>query len=127
MRTLIISVISLSILVIGWCIFVRYADDNLHKLINRIDDDITVSVNSEEWEKASDSFKKLSESWHKQKKVYSLFMDTSAINETDYSIAKAKAYISAKNIPLATGELSCIKEQLSFLHLNELISIDNVF
>jgi len=126
LKSLIISIVSLGVLVMGWCFFVNYADDHLHKLMDEIEDEITISVKNSEWDKASNDFKDLSKSWHKDKKIYSFFIDTSAINETDYSIARAKAYISAENEPLAIGELSCIKEQLGFLHLNELITIDNV-
>lgn len=126
MKALVISIISLGIIIIGWCTFVNYADDNLHKLIDKIEDDITISIKSEEWDIASESFQEISKAWHKQKKIYSFFINTSAINETDYSIARAKAYIVTKNQPLALGELSCIKEQLGFLHLNELITIDNI-
>lgn len=126
MKALIVSIISLGIIVSGWLIFVNYADNNLHKLIDNIEDDITISVKSEEWDKASDSFNEVSKSWHKQKKIYSFFLDTSAINQTDYSIARAKSYISSEDEPLALGELSCIKEQLGFLHLNELITLENI-
>jgi hypothetical protein len=127
LRALIISVISMLVLVAGWGIFVKYTDEHLHELRNMIDEEILVSVSQEEWETASSSFEDLSEKWHKQKKVYSFFIDTQAINNTDYSIAKAKSYIKAEDYALATGELACIKEQLGFMHLNELITLENIF
>ncbi|QOX65606.1 DUF4363 family protein [Anoxybacterium hadale] len=127
MKALIISAASMVIIIASWGIFVNYADSNLHELTGMIEDDILVSVYSEDWEKAVTQIESLTEKWHKQKKVYTFFFNTSAVMETDYSIAKAKNYIKSNSVPLASGELSCIKEQLGFLHLNELITLDNIF
>ena len=127
MKSLIISIVSLGLFVSGWCVFVNFTDKNLHQLMGKIEDDIIVSVYQGEWDQSLESFKEVSDAWHKQKKVYSFFLDTSAINETDYSFARADEYIKAKNLPLTVGELSCIKEQLGFLHLNEQITLENIF
>ena len=127
MKALIISIISMVLVVAGWGIFVNYADKNIHELKNMIEKEIVVSVYADDWDSANVQFKDLSDKWHKQKKIYTFFFDTQAVMETDYSIARAKNYIYAKDIPLASGELSCINEQLGFLHLNELITLDNVF
>lgn len=127
MRSLIISIISLAVIVAAWGIFVNYADKNIHELTGIIEDDILENVYAQNWDKAEDQIADLSKKWHDQKKTYTFFFDTAAVMETDYSIARAKHYITAKDISLASGELSCIKEQLGFLHLNELITLDNVF
>jgi len=126
-RALITSILSIAVLVTSWSIFVNYSDKNIHKLMNAIEDDILISVYAEDWDKAEDQLNDLSKKWHKQKKVYSFFFNTTDINDTDFSIARAKNYIYAKDVPLASGELNCVKEQLGFLHLNELITLDNVF
>ncbi|HVI42376.1 MAG TPA: DUF4363 family protein [Anaerovoracaceae bacterium] len=127
MRALIISIVTVAVMISGWSIFVNYSDKNIHQLMNSIEDDILISVYAEDWDKAEDQYNDLSEKWHKQKKIYTFFFNTKDINDTDYSIARAKNYIYAKDVPLASGELNCIQEQLKFLHLNELITIDNVF
>ncbi len=127
MRALIISILSIVVLITSWSIFVNYSDKNIHKLMNAIEDDILISVYAEDWDKAEDQLNDLSKKWHKQKKVYSFFFNTMDINDADFSIARAKNYIYAKDVPLASGELNCVKEQLGFLHLNELITLDNVF
>jgi hypothetical protein len=127
MKSLIISFISIAVMIAGWSIFVDYSDKNIHGLMNSIEDDILISVYAQDWDKAEKQFNGMAEKWHKQKKIYSFFFNTVDINETDYSIAKAKNYIYARDLPLAAGELNCTKEQLRFLHLNELITLDNVF
>jgi len=127
MRALIVSILIITVVVTSWGIFVTYSDRTIHDLMNAIEDDILISVETGDWDKASDQFGKLSKAWHKQKKVYSFFFNSKDINDTDYSIARAKNYIHSKDFALAAGELNCIKEQLGFLHSNELITLDNVF
>ncbi len=127
MRALVVSILAIAVIAASWGIFVNYSDKNIHKLMNTIEEDILISVYAEDWDKAADQFNDLSKKWHKQKKVYSFFFNTKAINDTDFSIARAKNYIYSRDISLASGELNCIKEQLGFLHLNELITLDNVF
>lgn len=127
MRSLIVSFISIAVVVSGWCIFVNFSDRNIHHLINMIEDDIMVSVNAEDWEKASEHIDELSGKWHEQKKIYTFFFDTTDIMDTEYSISKAEHYIKAKDISLASGELNLVRVQLEFLHKNELITLDNVF
>lgn len=127
MKALVTALVSIAILVTSWGIFVNYSDKSIHRMMNSIEDDILVSVYAENWDKAEEQISALSKKWHKNKKVYSYFFNTIDLNETDYSIARAKSYIDAKNVSLSVGELSCIKEQLGFLHLNELASADNIF
>ncbi len=127
MRALIVSILGIAVIVAGWGSFVKYSDRNIHQLMNAIEEDILISVYAEDWGKAEDQFNDLSKKWHKQKKVYSFFFNAKDINDTDFSIARAKNYIYSENVPLAAGELNCIKEQLGFLHANELITIDNIF
>ncbi|HWQ78529.1 MAG TPA: DUF4363 family protein [Anaerovoracaceae bacterium] len=127
MRSLIISFVVMALVVSGWGIFVNYSDKNIHRLMNVIEDDILVSVNAEDWEKASEQIDELSEKWDKQKKVFTFFFDTEDIRDTGFSISRAKNYIKAKNLSLAAGELNLTKEQLEFLHMNELITLDNIF
>lgn len=127
MRTLIASIVIMAATITIWGFFVRYSDKTIHDLMGTIEDDVLISVQSENWGDASDQFRKLSEKWHKQKKIYSFFFNSKDINDTDYSIARAKEYIHTENKSLASGELNCIREQLKFLHANELITLDNVF
>lgn len=127
MRALIISILSVAVIIASWGIFVNYSDKSIHEMTNAIEDEILISVYAEDWTNAQAQFDEFSKKWHKEKKIYSFFYSTVSLNETDYSIARAKNYIYSENIALSSGELSCIKEQLGFLHLNELISLDNLF
>lgn len=127
MKALVISFISISVVIAAWGVFVNYSDKSIHGLMNTIEDDIIISVYAEDWDKAEKQFDDMAKKWHKQKKIYSFFFNTMDLNEADYSIARAKDYIHSRDLPLAAGEMNCIKEQLKFLHLNELITLDNTF
>lgn len=127
MKALIISIISIAVVIAGWGIFVSYSDRTIHRLMNSIEDDILVSVYAQEWDRAEKQFDKVSKDWHRQKKIFTFFFNTKEINDTDYSIARTKYYIRIRDAALASGELNCVQEQLKFLHLNELITLDNIF
>jgi len=126
-KALITSIICFSILTIAWALFVNYADKNIHAMTGSIEDVIMKSISMEDWETADNQFEKLTDKWHKKKKVFTFFYHTSVINDTDFSIARAKGYIKSKDASMAIGELLCLKEQLAFLHLNELITPENIF
>lgn len=127
MKSLIISIVCLGILVGGWFVFANFADDTLHSLMNYIEEDIMAETIDEDWSAAQKSMDNLSHRWHRYKKIYVFFLNTDDINQTDYSIARADYYIKAKDLSNSTGELACIKEQLRFLHLNETITLENIF
>jgi hypothetical protein len=127
LRALIISTIILLCLIFIWFTFVDYADENLHALIDIIEKNVAVSIQDDDWESAAQIFQQVSEQWHENKKVYSFFFNTSDVMDTDFSIAKAEAYIAMQDVALSMGELSHIKEQLGFLHSNELITLENIF
>ncbi|MEG0829868.1 MAG: DUF4363 family protein [Anaerovoracaceae bacterium] len=126
MRNFIISIVCLTLLTGIWAVFYSYSNKTLHLYIDQIETSIIKNVETENWDKASDSFDALSENWHHYKKRAAFFMDTMAINDTDYSFARAKYYIRAKDVSNASGELSCLKEQLTFLHKNETVALENI-
>ena len=127
MRSFIISIVSLLILMVIGIGYSIYSDKELHSYISEIEENIIISVENEDWQAADNDFAKLSRDWHKYKKIAAFFLQTDAINDTDYSIARAKYYIKSKDVSNASGELSCLKEQLTFLHFNETISPQNIF
>lgn len=127
MKALISSILLLAVSVAGWLVFLNYTHDTLHSMIDQIKDQVLIQVEAGNWEEASDDFDEVSKEWHKEKKKYALFLDSSAILNTDFSVARTKGYLEAKDTSLATGELKCIVEQLGFLHANEKVTWENLF
>lgn len=127
MKSLAAALLSVAVILTAWGIFVNYSDQNIHKMTHSIDDKILKSIHSENWDLAEDQFSKLAERWHHQKRIYTYFFNTAEINNTDYAIARTEKYIEERDAALSSGELNSIKEQLGFLHANELATIDNIF
>lgn len=127
MRNFIISVICLGLLIGCWCVFDSYSDTRLQDYISRIEAEIIPEVEAKKWDEAYDHFQAISDDWHKYKKTAAFFLDTESINEADYSLARAKYYIKCKDDSNSTGELACLKEQLTFLHYNESLAAGNIF
>ncbi|MEG1725210.1 MAG: DUF4363 family protein [Anaerovoracaceae bacterium] len=127
MKSLIISVLSLSILITIWCVFYNYSDDYLHSTVNDIDNSVMIHVEDKQWKKASKEINNMEKGWHKYKRTASFFLDTESLNETDYSFAKCNKYIKAKDVSNSAGEVNCLKEQLLFLHKNESLIWSNIF
>jgi len=126
MRALIISIVSLGILVVIWGVFDYYSDYKLDGYIDEIKNTILPSIERDDWETAESVFNRLSDDWHEYKKISTFFFDRRILNETDYSVARAKYYIKAKDPSNSTGELACLKEQFSFFHSNESFNLANI-
>lgn len=126
MRALINATLIIVIIISIWGVFIQHIDDNLDLLISIIEEDVEVNLNQANWSEAAVGMKKLSEEWENQKKVYAFFLSTLDMNEADYAITRIKSYISTEHLALATGELAILKQQLKFLHDNELITLENL-
>lgn len=127
MKALIAAFASIALTVSIWIFFINHSDQTLNELAQIVEKEVYSNICKERWDDAELAFSKASEKWHANKKIYNLFLDQHTISETDFSIARAKDYIKTKSPALALGELSCIKEQLKFLHENELLNLDNIF
>ena len=127
MRNFIVAIALLGLLIGTWSVFDNYSDNRLHGYIDKIETSIIPEVEAGQWDDASKHFDALSKDWHKYKKPAAFFLDTETINDTDYTIARAKYYIKAKDDSNSAGELSCLKEQMTFLHYNESLAWGNIF
>ncbi len=127
MKALIISAACLGVLLLSWLFFSNYADQSLEPLMDMAENQILISVREENWEVAKEQMTAFTKEWHQNKKIYSYFFQTSVINQTDFSIARLTEFINSEDVSNSSGELSCIKEQLKFLHANEKLTIENIF
>lgn len=126
MKSFFISLLSLLLLVATWTSYSIYSDKKIHEFIDTIENSILLDVADGNWEQAQDSFEDLEDDWHDYKKSACFFFSTDKLNDTDYSVARAKYYIKFKDDSNSSGELSCLKEQLKFLHENESVSFSNL-
>lgn len=126
MRSLLISILSLALLIGGWGIFYYSAGQELDQMINDCEDIVMPAVESENWDKAYDSFRLQYDRWHDYRKGALFFLDTQEVNDADSTFAKTLMYIKAKDVSNGSGELLALKEQLKFLHENEKLSFENI-
>lgn len=127
MRDFIISLLCLGLLVGAWTVFDSYSDSKINGYKEELETKIIKTTESGDWDKALSDFDVFSHDWQQYKKSAAFFLDTQTINDIDYSIAKAKYYIKAEDVSNSSGELSCLKEQLNYLHYNESLAPGNVF
>lgn len=126
MRSLTISITALLLIICLWFGFMTYTENLLSEFNVTITEVIIPSIQVQHWDAASDDFKNLTDNWHASKQIFDLFLDNDAMVETDFTIAKAEAYIAAQDTSSALGELFCIKEQFRYLFENERITIENL-
>lgn len=127
MRNFMISVLCLGILTGAWFCFDLYSDRTLQGYMETVDEQIITAIQEKNWELAGNEMDALSKNWHQYKKYAAFFLDTQTVNEADFSIARTRYYIEAKDLSNSTGELACLKEQLKFLHSNEELTFGNLF
>ena len=126
MRDLIISIVAVALLIGTWLVFFDYSSDNIDSYTHTIKKEILPAVEDEQWEESKLLIKNLSEDWHKYKKVALLFLDTRAVNEIDYTLARSVKYVKAEDVSNSSGELNAMIEQLKFLKKNDEVSAANI-
>ena len=127
MKDLIAAICAVGILLCGWLLFAHASQEQIDTFTGQIRDDILPAVETEQWEDAFRKVQQLSEDWHQYKKGAVFFLDTHTINEIDYSMAKSVKYVKAEDVSNASGELSAMVEQLTFLCSNDKVNWGNIF
>lgn len=127
MRAFLISFLSLALISGVWYAYETYSDDKLDAYRATIKDEILPAIEAERWSEAEAMFDSLASTWTDYREKAVFFFDTISINETDYTLARVKYYIKAKDVSNAAGELACLGEQLKLLGKNESLLIENVF
>ncbi|MCG8484427.1 MAG: DUF4363 family protein [Clostridia bacterium] len=126
MRTLIIALVAFMIVVAIWFVVMDYMNDSINELIS-IDNQVNEYVVKEDWDAALDTLDYFTERWNTHQSIYHLFLDQDNIMEVTYAISEAKIFIQYQDAPSSLGRLAFIKDQLHFLHRNELVSLENIF
>lgn len=127
MKSFFASLLCLLLLLATWTVYINYSDKEIHEFADAVENSILPDVEYGNWDHAVNKFDQLEKNWHKYRKVACFFFSTDKLNDADYSIARAGYYIKAEDVSNATGELSCLKEQLKFLHENESLTLGNLF
>lgn len=127
MKTLVVSLIGLALLVGSWLVFSDFASDTIDHLTDKIEQQIITPATTGKWDEARESMEEFTTEWDKYKKIFTYFLSTEEIDQTDFSISRAQYYIECQDVSNATGELAYIRKQLFSLHENEKLNLENIF
>lgn len=126
MRSFIISLVAILLTIVSWIGFMFYCENSIDELSNHLEQQVILEIEKGNWEAAEKKLETFTTQWHRHRKIYSFFLDSNTLLETDFSIGRAEAYIKSRDNPLALGELSQIYEQLKALYSNEKITLENI-
>ncbi|MDD2373026.1 MAG: DUF4363 family protein [Syntrophomonadaceae bacterium] len=126
MRSLVISIIALSLILGSWGLFMGYANKSLRNMIQTVKNEVMVEVVQDNWDNSEKALEQVSSSWYRGRKGYSIFLNARSIDDIESSISKALAYVRMKEKANALGELAYLHHQLIFLLENEMILLENI-
>ncbi|MCI8609375.1 MAG: DUF4363 family protein [Firmicutes bacterium] len=127
MKDLLAATLAVVLLIGSWLAFFQYSESQLEGFNHKIQSDILPAIEEESWDQSIDLLKELNQDWHKYRKISLFFLNTDAINEIDYSLAKSIKYAQAEDVSNSTGELNAMIEQIKFLIGNDRVTLDNIF
>ncbi len=126
MRSLWISILSLALVLSIFGVFHVKSQKELARMTTQCQGAIMDAVESEDWTTAGDSFGREYQRWQDYRKTALFFLDTDAINQADQSFAKTLKYIKAEDVSNSSGELLALSRQLTALHQNESVTLQNI-
>ena len=126
MKKLLIAVICLLVLIIPWELYDRYSTAAVKGYCTVIEEQILPATVSNDWDTAMTSFQSIKKDWEKFKKISEYFINAQIINEADRLVSKVEYFINTKDSSNAAAISSELKQTLTYLHENEMLSIGNV-
>lgn len=126
MRTLITSILTLSILISIWCFFFYDSRTTIKNMVIDCGTDIMSDIESEQWESANKSITTQYNLWKQYRKKALFFLNSEDINEIDCTFARTAFYIKSQDLSNSTGELCALMTQLDFLIEKENITPQNI-
>jgi len=126
MKDLIVSAVAVSVLIAAWLLFSTYSEKQIDDFTSSVETVILPAVESENWAEGIENMTGLSDRWQSYKKTAVFFIDTNAISEIDYSMAKSLKYVQARDLSNSSGELLAMLRQLNYLSTNEKVSLANI-
>lgn len=126
MRSLVISVVALLLVIIPWAIFMNTAAVELQDMIDTVKTRGMAGADLEDWGEAEEALDLVFEKWYRGRTGFSVFLNAAAIDDIECSLARAEAYVRAKEKSSALGEMAYLHHQLLFLLENEMTTLENV-
>lgn len=90
-------------------------------------DKIHGEIGTQNWDSALEHTEELERHWDRLGKWWPALLDHQEIDNIDFAMAKNKEYIAAKNVPLALGHLSEIRQMIKHIPEKGSINLTNIF
>lgn len=89
--------------------------------------DVCQDINEENWDDANQKTHRLETKWREDAHWWPVFLDHQEMDNIEFSLAKAKAFVATENRALALGQLSELKLMIEHLPIKEKINLKNIF
>ena len=89
-------------------------------------DEMLISMESEDWQKAESEIEKLSTEWHSVMKLWSALIDHHEIDNIDVTLSKLKSLIQSKDKSTALSEATVLRKFIVHIPEKEKLSISNI-
>lgn len=87
---------------------------------------ITIVVEKNQWDEAYAQTIELEKVWDKEAKWWPTVLDHQEIDNIEFSMARAREYVAAQNVPLSLGQFSELALMIKHIPEKETISLKNI-
>ncbi len=126
MKSLILPFIMFLTVLIVWGIFLLYTQSSAARLMDSMEN-VYICAKSGDWEQSEDYNGDFLRQWDKYEKIYSLYIESTYLNDIRLSAERCLGYIESENRSLAMGESASILSHIELLEKNDTIEIGNLF
>ncbi|AEG60799.1 DUF4363 family protein [Desulforamulus ruminis] len=88
---------------------------------------VTREIKEANWDEAGRGIAAMEENWDHMGKWWPVVLDHQEMDNIEFSLAKAKAYIEEKEMALSLGQLSELKLMILHLPEREALTLRNIF
>lgn len=125
-KQIITLIVSLVILIVGGLWEIKYIENTSRYLLSDINY-IENLVQNEQYNKASNSFENIENTWKKLSAVWNIFVQHEEIDRVDELIINYKTYISQNDKENALVESNALKRVVLHIVENQKILVENIF
>lgn len=87
---------------------------------------IAGSITDQNWEQAEKQMSSLEKTWNSKKNWWPALIDHQEIDNIDFSMARIKEYINARDPGLSRGEISTLKLMINHIPAKEALNLGNI-
>lgn len=88
---------------------------------------ITAQVESNNWERAYEQTIELEKTWDGKTKWWPTILNHQEIDNMEFSLARVKEYVAARNTALARGQLSELEMMIRHIPEIQAVTLKNIF